>query len=229
MHRLRPAAKRTALAVAGSLSTASATVLAVSADGQPTELRPPEPVAPDLQYVRTLAQRWTEEEETTGYTPKAGRWPPARDSGLRGDIKGLQSDLKRCGSGGDPLDNGECHDIVFKLGVAYLGGTIFGHPQDGERASNEIAHGMSFTQPPCRLPRTRSSMRFDRPRVCRCGADASACRKGLGMGCVRLGLLPGKRRRRGGGLLARGALLPPRGGCWMCTVDARAWHHALSR
>ena len=63
-------------------------------------------------------------------------WPPKQS--LRGDIPGLRSDLKRCGgSEAAALDVYECRRTAFKLAVAYLGGTLTGHPTDGDRSAAE--------------------------------------------------------------------------------------------
>eukprot|EP00316_Scyphosphaera_apsteinii_P005945 CAMPEP_0119300346 /NCGR_PEP_ID=MMETSP1333-20130426/2290_1 /TAXON_ID=418940 /ORGANISM="Scyphosphaera apsteinii, Strain RCC1455" /LENGTH=278 /DNA_ID=CAMNT_0007302073 /DNA_START=51 /DNA_END=887 /DNA_ORIENTATION=- len=96
---------------------------------------PPEPPAPDMRTVKVLAKRWTEQEEQQDYKPTTGKWPPQKF--LLGDIPGLRSDPKRCGG----LGRGECDRVAFRLAVAYLGGSLVGHQEDGGRATHELAQG----------------------------------------------------------------------------------------
>ena len=129
------------------LRTAAAVVSALFAEEQPpkfgrTDGNLPEPPAPDRKTVQSLARRWTEEEEARDYVPHNGSWPPPSQSGLKGDIPGLQSDLKRCGG----IDNQDCQRIAFRLGIAFLGGTLFGHRNDGDRADEEIHKGAAIMQ-----------------------------------------------------------------------------------
>lgn len=85
-----------------------------------------------------MIRRWTAQEEQPGYQPprEAGAWP--RQRSLRGDIAGLRSDVKRCGGS---VDSPQCQKVAFRLGVALLGGSLFGHEEDGERLEAEIAEG----------------------------------------------------------------------------------------
>ena len=92
--------------------------------------------------MQSLARRWTEEEETRDYQPHNGSWPPRAQQGLKGDIPGLESDLKRCGG----IENDDCQRIAFRLGIAFLGGTLFGHRSDGDREEEEIHKGAAIMQ-----------------------------------------------------------------------------------
>jgi hypothetical protein len=102
----------------------------------------PPPV--DEATARALIERWTEQEAHPGYSPPGGSWPAQRTS--RGDIPGLRAAFASCG-GIDHLREGprtnECNEVAFKLAVAILGGTLYGHLPDEpeEVAAEESAEG----------------------------------------------------------------------------------------
>ena len=121
-----------------AVQSAVAASAVATASSKRAEAKQPEPRAPDVAYVHRLAKRWTEEEEAKGYKPPVSHWPPRRSEALRGDIAGLRSDLKRCGG----VDNGECHQLAFRLAVTYLGSTMGGsHLADGDRDPHELVKG----------------------------------------------------------------------------------------
>ena len=113
---------------------------AIAMEEPPAESPATDPPVPDPRTARSLALRWVHEEEKSNYNPENGSWPPRRRQGLRNDIPGLRSDLMRCGG----VDNDQCHGIAFTLGVAYLGGNLFGHRDDGDRSAEEVNEGANL-------------------------------------------------------------------------------------
>ena len=130
------------LAVA-SASTGAATVLfnrtSLCDDAvDPVQRRNSDPPPPDDETARKLVQRWTEQEERPGYLPPNGNWPAERPT--KSDIPFLRAAFDKCG-GKDHLREGprtrECTEVSFKLAVALLGGTLYGHVSDDDDQTSE--------------------------------------------------------------------------------------------
>ena len=153
-------------------------------------LRSIEPKPPDRQTARTMIRRWTEQEESRNFHPP-GNWPSQKS--LHGDIPGLRSDLKRCG--GD-VQCPQCQHVAFRLGVALLGGALFGHTEDGDRDQAELAEGADIMR---RLAENGSAEGARHYSACVCVPGLLRLTEPLprmSTRCLRLGLLPRKRRGR---------------------------------
>ena len=89
-----------------------------------------DPLPPDAATAHRLVEQWTQQERTPGYTPAQGSWPELPPRSVSDDLSSLRRAFESCG-GKDHLREGprsaECNDITFRLAVALLGGTLYGH------------------------------------------------------------------------------------------------------
>lgn len=102
-----------------------------------------DPPPPDPLAAQKLVERWTKQEDTPGYAPSVGTWPPREGQPSREQIPILRAAFDHCG-GKDHLREGprtrECNEVSFKLATA-LCGVLCGHTSDDQPSEVEQAEG----------------------------------------------------------------------------------------